>query len=267
MPNNYLGPMPVSTPRLNTSFILPGIQTPNSQFFSQVAKTGLNVATGGASDIVSQVLNLIPAIFQGVIGGRQLKQAQQIESQNQRPEATIAPSVDKLVNYSYGQTLNQDIPGGEMYRNEIKGATSAGMQAASELGSGAEAYGMLGQLVGRQQNQYGDLARLIAQQVKDARGDYMNALGTRAQEENRVWDWNKAQPYLQAAQIASQLRDSGMKNLYSGGANAFGAAAEWASPDFNSSVLWGKGNTAVGGNGVSNEELMNVINSFKHGKM
>ena len=209
------------------------------------ARAGLGIATGGSSEILANLLNFIPSIFQGIVGGRQLKQAKDIEAQNPRPEATIAPSVDKLVNYSYGQTLNQDIPGGEMYRNEIKGATASGMRAASELGSGSEAYGMLGQLVGREQNAFGDLAKETAQQVQGAKGDYMQSLGVKAGEENRVWDWNKAQPYLQAAQMAAQLRDSGMKNMYSGVANVAGAGAEWASPDFNSSLLMGgrKGGT------------------------
>jgi hypothetical protein len=212
------------------------------------ARGGAAIATGGTSEIIAQVLNLIPSIFQGITGRKQLKQASTIEAQNPRPEAVIAPSIDKLVNYSYGQTLNQDIPGGEMYRNEIKGATAAGMRAASELGSGAEAYGMLGQLTGREQNQFGDLAKLTAQQVQGAKGDYMGALGTKAQEENRVWDWNKAQPYLQAAQIAAQLRDSGLKNINSGIKNVAGSGAEYVSSmnqDFNSSLSWGKNNKGL----------------------
>ena len=228
------------------------------------ARAGLGVATGGTSEIIAQVLNLIPSIFQGIIGASQLRKAQRIEDQNPRPEAMIAPSIDKLVNYNYGQTLNQDIPGGEMYRNEIKGATSAGMTAASELGSGAEAYGMLGQMVGREQNAFSDLARQTAQQVQASKGDYMNSLQTKAQEENRVWDWNKAQPYLQAAQIAAQLRDSGTKNLYSGVSNAAGAGAEWAAPDFNSSLLMGgrKGNQTE----PSQEEFNRWMQSIKNGK-
>jgi len=254
--------MPSLTPAFGSGLAGAPSKSSSSDMLSTLARAGMGVATGGGSEIVSQVLNLIPSIFQGITGARQLNQAKQIEAQNPRPEATIAPSIDKMVNYSYGQTLNQDVPGGEMYRNDIKGATSAGMNAASQLGSGSEAYGMLGQLVGREQNQFGDLAKLTAQQVQGNKGEYMNALGTKAQEENRVWDWNKAQPYLQAAQIASQLRDSGTKNLYSGTANAFGSAAEATSPDFNSSLLWGKNGKSTGGN-VSMDELMKAIKQIK----
>jgi hypothetical protein len=241
------------------------VNASNNNLASMAARVGLGVATGGTSEIVSQVLNLIPSIFQGITGMSQLSKAKKIEAQNPRPEAEIAPSVDKLVNYAYGQTLNQDIPGGEMYRNEIKGATAAGMNAASQLGSGAEAYGALGQMVGREQDQFGQLAKLTAQQVQQSKGEYMNTLGTKAQEENRVWDWNQAQPYLQAAQMAAQLRDSGMKNLYSGGANAMGAGAEWASPDFNSSLLWGSGSKGTGGS-QNMDEVLKMIASMNKGK-
>jgi hypothetical protein len=227
---------------------------------STAARAGAAVATGGTSEIIAQVLNLIPSIFQGITGASQLKKAKDIEAQNKRPVAEIAPSVNKLVNYSYGQTLNQDIPGGEMYRNEIKGATAAGMNAASELGSGSEAYGMLGQLVGREQNQFGELAKLTAQQVQGAKGEYMNALGTKANEENRVWEFNKVQPYIQAAQMAQQLRDSGLKNINSGLKNVLGSGAEYVSSmnqDFNSSLAWGKG--SGGQQGTDTEAAIKII--------
>jgi len=213
-------------------------------------------------DVVSQLLNIIPSIFQGIVGVSQLGKANKIEAQNPRPMAEIAPSVNKLVNYSYGRTLRQDIPGGDIARGEIKGATAAGMRAASELGSGAEAYGMLGELVGREQNSFADLAKLTAQQAAGYEGQYMDTLTQKANEENRVWDWNKAQPYMMAAQVAQQLRDSGMKNLYSGAANVFGSTAEAVSPDLNTTLISG-GGSRKGTGGVTNEELMAIIKGLR----
>lgn len=254
---------PTLTPAFGSGLAGAPAKASNSDMLSTLARAGMAGATGGGSEIIAQVLNLIPSIFQGITGASQLKKAQRIEDQNPRPEATIAPSIDKMVNYSYGQTLNQDVPGGEMYRNEIKGATAAGMNAASNLGSGSEAYGMLGQLVGKEQNSIGDLAKMTAQQVQGNKGDYLNALGTKAQEENRVWDWNKAQPYLQAAQIAAMLRDSGMKNINAGGKNVFGSGAEYVSSmnqnqDFNSSLTWGKNNKGNTG-GYNPGEAVKII--------
>ena len=219
-------------------------------------------ATGGLSIPISLLLNAIPSIIQGVTGLSQRKKASQIEAQYPRPDATIAPSVNKLVDYSYGQTFAQDIPGGELYRDEIKGATAAGMKAASELGSGSEAFGMLGQLVGREQNSFSDLARTTAEQVAGFKGDYMSSLGVKANEENRVWNWNEAQPYLQAARTASQLRGSGTKNTFSGASDLFGSTAEAINPELNSSLLMGNGVGGAEGN-FSMEEIVKAIQGLK----
>jgi hypothetical protein len=232
-----------------------------SAIASSAASSSGSSGKSGKSGILANILNILPSILQFIEGGKQLKQARDLERQNTRPNAEIAPSVNKLVNYSYGQTLNQDIPGGELYRNEIKGATASGMRAASELGSGAEAYGMLGQIVGREQNAFGDLAKQTAQQVQNSRGDYMNALGEKANEENRIWDWNKAQPYLQAAQMAAQLRDSGTKNRFSGISGAFGSGAEWAAPDFNSSIIKGGGRKGDIGQ-MSSEDFLKSMQQY-----
>ena len=233
-----------------------------SSFLGTAGRVGAAAATGGSSEIIAQLLNILPSIFQGITGASQLRKASRIEGQYPRPEATIAPSIDKLTNYAYGQTLAQDIPGGEMYRGEIKGATAAGMRAASELGSGAEAYGMMGELVGREQGAFGDLAKLTAERVAGKEDVYGDVLGMRAEEEKRVWGWNKAQPYLQAAQIAQQLRDSGLKNISSGGKDVFGSGANYLSSmnqDFNSSLMWGRGNN----NGVEGMDLEGIMKAIK----
>jgi hypothetical protein len=176
--------------------------------------------------IIAGLIAAIPSIIQMVQGGQQKREARQIENQTAFPQATIAPSIEKATGYSFGRTLASDIPGGELYRNEIKGATAAGMRAASELGEGSEAYGMLGQLAGREQNQLGQMAKLTAQQVSGYQGDYLNALGAKAGEENRIWGWNEAEPYMRAANIAMALRNSGIKNQYAGLSNMAGVAAD-----------------------------------------
>lgn len=229
---------------------------------STAARTGLAVGTGGISEIIAQVLNIVPSIFQGITGQKQLRRAEDIESQYPRPEAEIAPSIEKRTDYLYGKTLARDIPGGEMYRGEIKGATAAGISAASQLGEGSEAYGMLGQLVGREQGAFVDLAKTTAQQVAGYEQSYADSLLAKGEEEKRVWEWDKARPYLSAAQIASQLRESGMQNVSSGMKNIFGSTAEYVSPDFNSSLLLGNENTGSA-KSFSMEDVTALIKSLK----
>jgi len=258
----YVNPVPI--PRLpsvgNLNRLAPAPNIDIGNIINTVGRAGLGLATGGVSEIVAQVLNIVPSIFQGIIGGRQLKQAGELEKQYPMPVAEVAPSIDRLTGYTYGRTLRQDIPGGDIYRNQIRGATAAGLRAASELGSGAEAYGALGELVGREQEQMANLAATTAQQVAGYESDYMRALEQRAGEENRVWEWNKAQPYLQAAAIAQQLRESGWKNLYSGGANVFGSTAE-AVPDISSSLLYGR-NTPKTTGSMDTSEFTEIIRNL-----
>ena len=190
---------------------------------------------------IAALLNVVPSIFQGIVGGSQLGKANKLEKQYPRPDAEMAPSVNELVNFAKGRTMAQDIPGGEIARNEIKGATAAGLRAASEMGQGSEAYGMMARLVGGEQNAFAGMAKDTAAMIRDAGGDYMQSLGIKADEENRMWNWDKADPYLMAAQTAQGLRDSGMRNISSGVKNIFGSAAETVAPDFNSSLLMGSG--------------------------
>jgi hypothetical protein len=239
--------------------------SPMNNMVGTAARVGLGIATGGTSEILSQVLNILPSIFQGITGIGQMNKARKLEEQYPRPEATIAPSVDKLVNYSYGKTLANDIPGGDMARGQIGGGLAAGLKAASELGSGSEAYGALGEMTGRAGGNYAELAKITAQDIAGKEGVYENALGVKANEENRVWEWNKAQPYLQAAQAAQQLRDSGTKNLNAGAKNVFGSTAEYINPDFNSSLLWGNGNNK-GGMSPNEEAAVKILQELLNKK-
>jgi hypothetical protein len=247
-----------STPFDNTKQQL---ATPSNDFFSQAAGLGLSAATGGGSDVLSGLLNMIPSIFKGIYGMSEMNKANTIEAQNKRPNAEVAPAISQMVNYNKGLAQAQDIPGGEMYRNEIKGATSAGMNAASQLGSGSEAYGMLGKLMGQQDNAMGGLAQQTSQYVSGKQGEYANSLQSLGQEQNRVWDWNKAQPYLQAAQMAAQLRGAGMQNIFGGVSGASGAGAEMASPDFNSAINSGRGYGVSAGQG-SMSDIMKILSSL-----
>jgi hypothetical protein len=225
-------------------------------------KETFKIKVMGAEEIISQMLNIIPSIFQGITGRKQLKQANAIEAQYPRPEAVIAPSIEKATSLAYGKTLSTDIPGGELYRGEIKGATAAGMRAASERAEGSEAFGLMGELVGRQQNAFSDLAKTTAQQVARYDASYQDALMRKADEEKRVWGWNKADPYLSAAETARQLRDSGLRNTNSGLKNVFGSAAEYLNPDLNSSLLYGNNNRGNTG-GMSDEQLVKILEILK----
>jgi hypothetical protein len=210
---------------------------------------------------IMALIGAATSAIQGIAGAVQMQKAKKLEAQNPRPTAETSEAIKRLMGYSYGRTLDQDIPGGELYRNEIKGATSAGIRAATQLGAGSEAYGMLGKLVQGEQSSIADLAKLSAQQVSGARGDYMNVLsGPAYEEERRVDYWNKELPYLQAAEKAMQLRNSGAQNMMAGVKNIAGVASAAAQPDMYA-ALYGKGyNTGAGQ--MSIKQIQDLIDSM-----
>lgn len=212
---------------------------------------------------ISALIGAATSAIQGIAGGFQLNKARRLERENPRPTAETSDTIKRLLGYSYARTMDQDIPGGQIYRNEIKGATAAGISAAKQLGSGSEAYGMLGQLVGREQGAMSELAKATAQQQYNAQGQYMDVLqGPAYQEERRVDYWNKEMPYLQAARMAQQLRMSGSQNIMAGVKNiaGMGTAMLGSGESDLSSALGGRG--ASTGVNMSPEDLNKLIDQI-----
>jgi len=205
---------------------------------------------------IAALIGAATSAVQGIWGAFQEKKADKLEEQYPRPKATTSQSIKDLQGYAYARQLDQDIPGGEIYRNEIAGATASGLRAASQLGSGAEAYGLLDKLVLGQQKNYTQMAAQAAQQRYQAQGQYMDVLqGPVYQEERRVDYWNKEMPYLQAAQAAQALRESGGQNVMAAVKNIGGVATATQNTDILSSLL-GKG---TGGSAVSEKDLADII--------
>lgn len=107
---------------------------------------------------IAALIGAATSAIQGIAGAKQRKKADELEAQYPRPTATTSQSIKDLKGYAYGRMLDQDIPGGDIYRNQIAGATASGVRAASQMASGAEAYGALDRLVLGQQKQYSQMA-------------------------------------------------------------------------------------------------------------
>lgn len=121
---------------------------------------------------------------------------------------------------------------------------------------------MLDKLVLGQQKNYSQMAAQAAQQRYQAQGQYMDVLqGPVYQEERRVDYWNKEMPYLQAAQAAQALRESGGQNIMASVKNIGGVAtsALSGSNDILSSLL-GKG--TGGSPEVSDDFIKSLIASL-----
>lgn len=207
---------------------------------------------------IASLIGAATSAVQGIWGIGQEMKAARLERENPRPTATMAPAIKELLGYSYARTLDRDIPGGEIYRNRIAGATASGIRAASAMGGGAEAYGALDRMVRGGQEAYSDMAVKAAEQAYNAQGNYMSVLeGPAYQEQRRVDYWNKEMPYLQAAQAAQALRESGGQNIMAGIKNIAGVATSALGGNDILSALLGRGEG--GSPAVSETELAKII--------
>lgn len=204
--------------------------------------------------------------MKGIFGMSQMNKAKQIEEQNPRPTATVAPAVNQMVGYTKGLSMAPQAPGSEISRNQIGGATSAGINAATQLGSGSEAYGAVNKMVSSGQNAQAGLAQNDIQNQQSGQGQHINSLAALGQEQNRVWNYNQGDKYAQAAQTASALNTAGPQNAFSGASGMFGAASASQAPDFNSAInaINGGGSKGYGGDksGVNLDEVMAAIKAL-----
>lgn len=209
--------------------------------------------------IATLIASAVSAV-QGISGIFQNNTANKLEEQYPRPKAQTADSIKKLVSYAYGNTMNTDIPGGDIIRNQIAGSTSAAMKAAGEMGSGSEAFGLLSKLVQGEQNAYSKIAQMVMDQNQGAKQNYMSVLaGPAYQEERRVDYWNNEMPYLQAAETAKNLRQAGSMNMMSGFKDLAGTITASLGPDMSTS-LGGDGTSS--GSTLTAEQLQEIINKI-----
>jgi hypothetical protein len=194
-----------------------------------------------APELIAAIISVIPSLIKGISGAAQSNTANKIESQNARPLESVMPAIKEMMGNLKGEANAYDIPGGGIARNQIAGATAAGMNTASRMSSGAEGIGAADKMVAEGQKAQAALGGQTQQYVAGKQSEYNNALGSvLAPEQQRVDYWNRQQKYLTAQQIAQQLRTVGPQNMYSGLSGVAGTLASAESPDFNSMLSSGK---------------------------
>ena len=205
-------------------------------------------AAGGAG-----LLSIIPSIIQAIQSKRMMKQADELESQYQRPDYQISPSVTGMVDYAKGLTRRGDMPGGQMMRNQMGEATAAGITAMKEMGTGAEAYGGISKLVRGEHEALREQGIDLAELNRMGESQYLQSLGVQAGEERAKWEWEEADPYIMAAGKATELRTTGIEGRMDAFSDMAGVGAgflggmdeiDWGS------IFGGKNNT--GGASLAN---------------
>lgn len=156
-------------------------------------------------------IGLASSLIGGIFGGSQLRKANRLERNNVLPIAQVNSNI--LQNQAMARQMSQIGLASQQYNNALQqqqSNLSNVLNVSSRSGQNIPVAGLLRQAnqatqnlniqdaQARQQNQ-----RLLMQQNQAV-----------AQEEQRVWNWNKAQPYLRTAQQVASLRNAGTQNIF-----------------------------------------------------
>lgn len=176
---------------------------------------------------------------------KQERLAKELEAKYTRPQM---PTAEYLIPKEY--TENRDlalsqyydtlIPGQSAIENNIQGATATGTAAAMRSGaSSADILSVISGLNTMEQNRYQELGIAGAEMQRQDMGMLMDAnqnlAGARDRkfqidldQRLRKWQWEEADPYMQAMQSAARLRDASNMNSFQAGQGASNALGDLA---------------------------------------
>jgi len=173
---------------------------------------------------------IIPSLFKGGAGIMQRHRARQIEKENPFPEwleKTVPESVMKATEVSRGLSNRQDLPGADLYRQDIYKTIGMGADRSREAGPGA-VLEMLPKLMQGGMNSFSDMNKAFAEFDFAGKREYSKQLGVQGAYEGQAEDfknqmyWDK---YMQAMGTASALRGAGLQNIETGVSDIGGAGA------------------------------------------
>lgn len=172
-------------------------------------------------------LALIPAAFQFIQGLKQTRQADRMNVT--RPTMQLAGST--VAATGAAQNLaNANMAGYGNALNNVHANTANTVRAAQEMGSANNTLAVIA-AAGANENQSVNYLDTQNAKVKQAAQQFLvGQLNRQAGEEQKVWDWNKKQAYLEAAGAKSALTQAGAQNTNNalgGVAAAVGMGAKW----------------------------------------
>jgi hypothetical protein len=158
--------------------------------------------------------------------GRQMtSEAQKLSAAYKRPEMQTPQAIKMMMEMAKGRQY-QEMPGMTQMQNRLEKSTAGGVKAMKEMGTGAEAFGGIADLYASQMEGEADLGIAGSEYRDSASRDYMGALEGLGEWEQQAWNWNEADPYLQAQQKASQLEMMGRQGEWEGMKTKMGSWAE-----------------------------------------
>ena len=182
----------------------------------------------------------VPALIKGIGGWLQHRKGKKMAAANVRPdfptnlERTVPESVKQATAVFEGMTRNQDLPGGDIFRNQVWKGVSKGMSSLREAGPGAILAGTQG-LVQGAQDTFGGMQANLMQQIEAAKVGYGQALGVEGQYEAQAEDFKNQLAlqkhaedmgqFQQTAAAASAMKGAGLQNMFGAASDIAGIGA------------------------------------------
>lgn len=162
---------------------------------------------------IGTAIGLGSSLIGGIFGGLQRNQARKLERNNILPLQSVNSNI--LANQAMARQQAQVGLAQSQYnqiRNQQNGNLATVLSTASRTGRNIPVAGLLRQAnIGTQNLNIQD-----AQARQQNQRLLMQQNGVIAQEEQRVFNWNKAQPYLRTAQQVASMRNAGTQNIFGG---------------------------------------------------
>ena len=168
---------------------------------------------------------VVPAAFQFISGLKQTRQADRMNPT--RPTMALSDSTQQATGIAQNMA-NAGMAGYGNAVNNVRANTASTVRAAQETGSANNALAAVAAAGATEANALGNLDTQNAKFKQAGQQFLAGQLNRQAGEEQRVWDWNSRQKYLEAAGAKSALTQAGAQNANNalgGFAAAFGTGA------------------------------------------
>lgn len=159
------------------------------------------------------------------LGQGMVDEGQALSAAFQRPEFQTPAAIKMMTEMARGRQF-QKLPGMTTMQNQIEKATAGGVKSMERMGTGAEAFGGIADLYAKQMDASSELGVQNAMYQDNNQRDYMGALEGLGDWQQQGWEWNEADPYLQAQNKAAMLETAGRTGQWEGLKNKMGS---WAS--------------------------------------
>lgn len=187
-----------------------------------------------------------PEAAKTALGISQAIKASRIARQTKRPEYKVPGAIQEGT--AMARNLAQTgLPGYQTMQDNLSGQTAGAVRSIKEAGgSGPEKLAAIAGAYGSQMGQQRNLGVQNAQQRVANQRALQSQLGVQAGYQDKAWQWNQQDPYIQAMDAARRLREAANQNIYGGMKGMASAGIMGGTGDF-SAITGGKGGSTTPG--------------------